>query len=237
MHIAVKAYPRAWRERYEGEVLELALELRDGRAVGERRTACGLLLHAPQAWLLNWRTSGRRRYVAGSVVALAAAVAAVAALLVPASPAASSTVRVVSGAMAPALKRDELVQVSRLSPSTRLEPGQILVFRYPASLSCGGDPSKYMVKRIVGLPNQTISLSRGNVLIDRHMLREPWLAASEEHVTGPGPTSKPYSLEHSYRIPAGHYYVLGDNRIDSCDSRYFGAVSRSLVYGVVSSSH
>jgi signal peptidase I len=237
MQIALRAYPRAWRERYEREVLDLGLELRDARAVGERRTAFGLLVHAPRAWHLHRQTSGRRQYLMGSFVVLAGVVAAVAGLLVPASAAASSTIRVVSNAMAPALKRNEVVQVSRLSASTRLEPGQIVVFRYPTILRCEGYPAKYLVKRIIGLPDQTISLSGADVLINGQKLKEPWLAASEQHVTFPGPTGTPFSLHHPYRIPADSYYVLGDNRTDSCDSRYLGTVPRSLVYGVVTSSH
>jgi signal peptidase I len=237
IHAALRAYPQAWRARYESEVLDLTLELREERGVGEYRIALGLLLNAPRVWWHQRRTLEHRRILAGVALALAGTATALAALLVPASPAASSPFRVVSGAMAPTLKLNEVVQVAQLSSSAPLASGQIVVFRNPPTLSCGGDAAKYLVKRVIGLPGQTISLSRGYVLINGQRLGEGWLPSSEQGITTPGPAGTPYSLEHPFKIPPPSYYVLGDNRIDSCDSRYWGPVARSLVYGVVSSSH
>jgi signal peptidase I len=237
IHAALRAYPQAWRARYEGEVLDLALELREERGVGEYGIALGLLFNAPRARWQQRRTLGRRRMLAGVGLALAGTAATLAALLVPASPAASSPFRVVSGAMVPTLKLNEVVYVTQLSSSAPLASGQIVVFRNPPTLSCGGDDAKYLVKRVIGMPGQTISLSRGYVLINGQRLREGWLPASEQGITAPGPAGTPYSLEHPFKIPPRSYYVLGDNRIDSCDSRYWGPVGRSLAYGVVSSSH
>jgi signal peptidase I len=234
--VALRVYPRTWRQRYEDEVLDLGLELHAVRGVGERRIAFGLLFNAPRAWLLVGRRWNRRRVLAGATLALAAIAGTVATLLVPAEPAASSPIRVVSGAMAPALKQNEVVQTTELPASARLARGQIVVFRNPPKLSCGGAASRYLVKRVIGLPGQTISLSGHDVFIDGQRLKEPWLASSERSVTWPGPPGSPYSLHRSYRIPSDDYYVLGDNRTDSCDSRFFGPVSRSLVYGVVVSS-
>jgi signal peptidase I len=139
--------------------------------------------------------------------------------------------------MEPALKLDELVQVTKLPTSSRLGPGQIVVIEHPATQTCGGTAAKYLVKRVVGLPDQTISLAGGHVFINGQRLTESWLASSEQGITTPGPLGTSYSLERSYRIPPRDYYVLGDNRTDSCDSRYFGPVSRSLIYGVVDPDH
>ncbi len=237
IHAALRAYPQAWRARYESEVLDLALELREERGLGEYHIALGLLFNAPRAWWQQRRTLGHRRMFAGVGLALAGTAATLAALLVPASPAASSPFRVVSGAMAPTLKLNEVVHVTQLSSSAPLASGQIVVFRSPPTLNCGGGATRYLVKRVIGLPGQTISLSRGYVLINGQRLREGWLPSSEEGITAPGPAGTPYSLEHPFTIPPRSYYVLGDNRIDSCDSRYWGPVARSFVYGVVSSSH
>jgi signal peptidase I len=233
VQLALRAYPRPWRERYEREVLDLGIELKNERGVGERRIAMGLLLNAPRAWFLERRAWKRHHALTGVVLASAATAAALGALLVQAGPAASSPIKVVSGAMEPALKLDEVVQVTKLPTSTRLAPGQIVVIEHPPTQTCGGAAAKYLVKRVVGLPGQTISLAGGDVFINGQRLTEPWLASSEQGITTPGPSGTPYSLVHTYRIPPRDYYVLGDNRADSCDSRYFGPVSRSLVYGVV----
>ncbi len=136
--------------------------------------------------------------------------------------------------MEPALKLNEVVQVRQLDASTSIAPGQIVVFKNPPNENCGGPPAaNYVVKRVIGLPGQTVSLSDGFVLINGKRLRESWLASAEQGVTFRGPEEAPYSLAHAYRVPPGSYYVLGDNRVDSCDSRYWGPVVRSLVYGVV----
>jgi signal peptidase I len=236
LRVALRTYPRTWRERYEDEVLDLALELQSEKGVGERRVALGLLVNAPRAWRLESRGWSRRNVLAGATVALGCITVALATLLVPAGPAASSPIRVVSGAMSPALRVNEVVQVTELPTSTRLARGQIVVFRYPPKLSCGAGTAKFLVKRIVGMPGQTISLFGGDLVINGTRLQEPWLAPSERGLTWPGPSESPYSLHRPYRIPRDSYYVLGDNRIDSCDSRFFGPVSRSLVYGMVHSS-
>jgi len=237
IQVALRVYPRSWRERYEREVLDLALELRDEKGVGERRIAAGLLLNAPRVWFLQRRAWRRHHALAAAVVVVAGTAAVLAGLLVQASPAASSPIKVVSGAMAPALKLNEVVQVTQLPKSARLAPGQIVVIRNPPTQTCGGAAAKYLVKRVIGLPGQTISLGGGDVFINGQRLTEPWLASSEQGITTPGPSGTPYSLDHLYKIPPRGVYVLGDNRTDSCDSRYFGPILRSFVYGVVAPSH
>ena len=86
---------------------------------------------------------------------------------------------------------------------------------------------------MIGLPDETISLSGGQVLIDGHVLAEPWLPPDERDATYPGPAGAPYSLYQPYRIPVGDVYVMGDNRKESCDSRYWGPVPESTIVGKV----
>jgi signal peptidase I len=232
---ALRAYPRSWRERYEREVLDLAVEMIVERGEGERRVALGLLLNAPRAWILRRRALKPRHVLVGVALAVAGIATGLASVLVPATPAASSPFKIASGAMEPALKLNEVVQVRQVSVSAPIAQGQIVVFRNPPTENCGGPTAaRYLVKRVVGLPGETISLSDGFVVINGKRLREPWLATSEQGSTFPGPAGTTYSLAHAFRIPPRSYFVLGDNRIDSCDSRYWGPVSRSLVYGVVS---
>jgi signal peptidase I len=230
---ALRVYPSGWRQRYEHEILDLADELLTQTGTTERRVALGLLLSAPRAWFLQLRRANRRAIVS-VVVALTAMGAGIIAIVVPATPAAGAPFRIASGAMEPALKVNEVVQVTPLSSSSRIVPGEIVVFRRPPALNCGAPSGLSLVKRVVGLPGQTISASGGYVSVNGKRLHESWLPASEQGSTFPGPRG-PYGLVHRYTVPAHSFYVLGDNRTDSCDSRYWGPVSSALLYGSVNS--
>ena len=87
-----------------------------------------------------------------------------------------------------------------------------------------------LVKRVIGLPGDTISSIDGRVYIDGRPLDEPWLP-DPAPVTSPSPLPYAFSLNRPYTVPAGEYYVMGDNRTDSEDSRYFGPISGSLIVG------
>ena len=79
------------------------------------------------------------------------------------------------------------------------------------------------MKRVIGLPGDRIASRGDTVLIDGKPLPEPWLPRG----TPLGPPIR------STVVPVGTYYVLGDNRATSCDSRYWGTVPRSLIVGKV----
>ena len=111
--------------------------------------------------------------------------------------------------------------VYRLSEPKR---GDIIVFRYPKN------PQEYFIKRVIGLPGETIELKEGAIYIKSkeerqgQILREPYL---EEGV-------KTYSLKESVvSLDENEYYVLGDNRNLSKDSRTFGPVNKGFVVGRV----
>jgi signal peptidase I len=100
--------------------------------------------------------------------------------------------------------------------------GDIVVFKTPekAFEACGAGGT--FVKRIVGLPNDVVSERRGTVLINGKVLDEPYLDASErDQRTG------------KWTVPAGSYFMMGDNRAQSCDSREWGSVPRSDLIGPV----
>ncbi len=104
----------------------------------------------------------------------------------------------------------------------------------PPTRTAAGQPVADLVKRVIGLPGETISLTKGSkgyVLINGKRLDETWLPSSVQGMTFPGPAGKPYNLAKPYVIPANHYFVMGDNRSDSCDSRYWGPIARSLIVG------
>jgi len=139
-----------------------------------------------------------------------------------------------SGSMEPTLKVGDRILVDKLSYHLHgVDRGNIVVFRRPADENCGGPPVADLVKRVVGLPGETISLSKGRVLIDGKRLNESYLPSSVQGTTFPGPSGPTYNLAKPYVIPSNHYFVMGDNRADSCDSRYWGPISRSLIVGKV----
>jgi signal peptidase I len=143
-----------------------------------------------------------------------------------------------SGSMEPTLMIGDRILVNKLSYHLHgVDRGNIVVFRRPADENCGGPPVADLVKRVVGLPGETISLvtkgSKGYVDINGKRLNESYLPASVQGTTFPGPAGTPYNLTKPYVIPANHYFVMGDNRSDSCDSRYWGPISRSLIVGKV----
>ena len=103
------------------------------------------------------------------------------------------------------------------------ERGQIVVFRSPAEAQrCGlGDGGSPFIKRLIGLPGELISERQGTIYINGERLIEPYVDPSlrgNENGTWP-------------RIPPDHYFFLGDNRIDSCDSRTWGTVPRDSLIG------
>jgi signal peptidase I len=100
--------------------------------------------------------------------------------------------------------------------------GDIVVFKTPpeALQACGAGGT--FVKRIIGLPGETVSERRGTILIDGKVLDEPYLDPSErDQRTG------------KWTVPDGSYFMMGDNRSQSCDSREWGSVPRSDLIGPV----
>jgi signal peptidase I len=145
-----------------------------------------------------------------------------------------ATYSIPSGSMEPTLQVGDRIVVDKLSYHLHgIDRGNIIVFSTPPKENCAGPPVSDLVKRVIGLPGETISVSGGRVYINGKYLPEPWLPASVQNATTPGPSAAPYSLRHPYLIPAGHVYVMGDNRTFSCDSRYWGPVQQSTIVGKV----
>jgi len=139
-----------------------------------------------------------------------------------------------SGSMEPTLQIGDRILVNKLSYHLHgVDRGDIVVFSRPPAENCGGPEVNDLVKRVVGLPGDVISLSRGYVYIDGKRLDESWLPAGEQGITSEGPQGNASNLVHPYHIPANEYFVMGDNRNDSCDSRYWGPIKQSLIVGKV----
>jgi signal peptidase I len=127
-----------------------------------------------------------------------------------------------TSSMTPTLQPGDRILVDKLSST--IHRGDIVVFKNPPADS-GGPPT--LVKRVIGLPGETISSVGSTVLINGKPLAEPWLPAlvgqcaeTSEHI--PQTTIAP-----------GHYFVMGDCRGDSDDSRYWGTVPAGNIVGKV----
>ena len=122
--------------------------------------------------------------------------------------------RVVGRSMLPTLQDDQFLVVNKLGYRLH-EPqrGDIIVFRDPRS------DDRKLIKRVIGLPGETVEIQSGKVLIDNQVLEEPYIA-------GPGHYNQPPS-----QIPDDQYYVLGDNRDNSSDSHSWGTMSREEIVG------
>jgi signal peptidase I len=120
--------------------------------------------------------------------------------------------------MAPTLKINDRVLVNKLSYDLHpIHRGDVVVFLSPPN---EGADTKDLIKRVIGLPGETVESREGHIVINGQVLNEPYLDA--DVITGP--------LE-KITIPAGHYWVMGDNRANSRDSRFFGPIAKSLIVG------
>jgi signal peptidase I len=102
--------------------------------------------------------------------------------------------------------------------------GDIIVFRYPRN------PQEFFIKRVIGLPGENVQIKNGSVIIynkkhpDGFVLPEPYLS----------PNVKTYGLtDEKITLSEDEFFVLGDNRNSSKDSRSFGPVNRSYIVGRV----
>jgi signal peptidase I len=123
-------------------------------------------------------------------------------------------IKVEGVAMLPALSDGDRIVIER-NPQ-KLERGDIIVFLFPQ------DQTKSYIKRIIGLPHELIEIDEGRVLVNGKPLDEPYVDA-KLNLSG---RSSP-----SLKLEADNYYVMGDNRDNSSDSRFWGPVKRDLIYG------
>jgi len=124
--------------------------------------------------------------------------------------------------MYPTLQEGDRMLV--LKEGYTIQRGAVLVFRHPPLDTRCGPGDDDLVKRVIGLPGETIWSSGNTVYIDGKPLAEPWLPRNDPM----GPTSITKQT-----IPPNDYFMMGDNRSESCDSRYWGPLPRSLVVGRV----
>jgi len=125
-------------------------------------------------------------------------------------------VRVEGNSMLPRLHNNERVFVNKfLYRVSDIERGDIVVFWYP------GNTSKSFIKRVVGLPGEIVEIKDGEVLLNGLPYYEPYVPLEFRDNSDLPP------LE----IPEGHYFVMGDHRNTSNDSRSWGTLSSNLIFG------
>jgi signal peptidase I len=105
------------------------------------------------------------------------------------------------------------------------ERGDIIVFKYPQ------DEKRDFIKRIVGTPGDTVQVRGNQVLVNGRALAEPYVkGGGVAHVGTPAYCGYAYGCEAT-RVPPDSYFVMGDNRDNSQDSRYWGFVRRDKIKG------
>lgn len=120
-------------------------------------------------------------------------------------------------------------EAAGILPLRQIKRGDIIVFRYPRQ------PEIDFVKRVIGLPGETVSIEDKKVFVNGTRLVEPYVVHDDAHVY---PRSEylrsDYRLRdqmNSFTVPAGQYFAMGDNRDHSSDSRYWGTVPRTMIKG------
>jgi signal peptidase I len=132
-----------------------------------------------------------------------------------------------SESMVPTLEIHDRVLVNKLSYRLHdVHRGDVVVFQAPNGTRT--EEIKDLVKRVIGLPGDAIAGRDGRIYINGKVLDEPWLPA--------GTTSRQFQCTDSIgcvdgRVPADSYFVLGDNRLQSKDSTYFGPIEDNGVIG------
>ncbi len=123
-----------------------------------------------------------------------------------------------TGSMLPTIQLQDRLLVDKLFfKFTPLRRGDVVVFKAPPA----ADESDDLVKRIIGLPGETLAVHSGQVWINNQPLVEPYIAEPPNYTFGP------------VRIPAGAYFVMGDNRNNSKDSHVWGFLPEQNISGRV----
>ena len=135
------------------------------------------------------------------------------------------TVHVIGLSMYPSLDDNDYLIANKLD--YRLHPpqrGDVIIMRDPF------DSSKDFIKRVIALPGEDLLIKDGRVYINGHLLNEPYLRTDEpwnNNANWPPPGSQ--DAGQARTIPADQYFVMGDNRNASSDSRVFGSVARDRI--------
>lgn len=135
--------------------------------------------------------------------------------------------------MVPTIAQHEYVLVDKLTPRfDDYQRGDIVVFQPPPGYEQGGVP---FIKRVIGIPGDTVSLRNGRVFVapaggSPVRLSEPYVATNVDGRTVPT-IPRDANGTDEWTVPPFTYFVMGDNRGQSQDSRFFGPIERDLIVG------
>lgn len=132
--------------------------------------------------------------------------------------------RMAGQSMEPTLKNGQRIWLSNYSKDAGPGRGDIIIFKVDKKITA----SERLCKRIVGLPNETVIIKQGAIHIKDH--ENPNGKKLEEPYLGPQTVTEPDGV---FIVPDGQYFVLGDNRGASLDSRKFGCVTRENLIGKI----
>jgi len=128
-------------------------------------------------------------------------------------------VRVEGTSMLPRLVDQDRLFINKfVYKFTDIEHGDVIVFRYPR------DETKSYIKRVIAVPGDRLRIDRGQVYVNGKAINEPYIPEEYRDTR---------SLD-AMIVPQGEYFVMGDHRLISSDSREFGPVRRDLIYGKAS---
>ncbi|MGI6591258.1 MAG: signal peptidase I [Eggerthellaceae bacterium] len=102
------------------------------------------------------------------------------------------------------------------------QQGDIITFTDPQ------DSSRTLIKRVIAVGGQTVDLKNGAVYVDGKKLDEPYTEGKPSY---PLETAPGVEITYPFTVPDGYLWVMGDNRTNSADSRYFGAIDKDSVTG------
>lgn len=130
--------------------------------------------------------------------------------------------------MAPTYSDSDKVWTNKLSTPERFD---CITFYSPRD-------NKHIIKRIIGLPGDTVEMINDQLFINQKPIEEPYLDEFKQSLTDSLPLTDDFSLETlsgglATTVPENQYFVLGDNRRTADDSRYFGFVDQQTITGIV----
>jgi len=134
--------------------------------------------------------------------------------------AAIQTVHVIGFSMVPTLNDNDYVLATKVDLHfTTPQRGDIVILKDPF------DNSQDFVKRVIALPGERLKITNGQVFINGRLLNEPYLPSNDPWVSGNNWPNTGGADANGAVIPPGHYFVMGDNRNHSSDSRLFGPIA------------
>ncbi len=132
------------------------------------------------------------------------------------------TIIIVDGhSMDPTLQDHEGIVLNKLARTDTLQRGDIVVFHFP------GDPKRNFIKRVTGLPGEAIQVKNGNLYVNNVALEESYLPTDVQTTI----TDNDFVTTTPVTVPESSYFLSGDNREKSNDSRAFGFVDQRFIIG------